>query len=166
MSAILVPLIASRFYRRIRSNIGRQKFSHGRSISVLMIFGVVNVLIAFSIAFGLNLLLAQAGGLVVGAAIGLAGLQLTEFEDTAEDRYYTPNSYLGVGVSVLLIGRIAYRIFVFSSFDQATQAHAPGLGQSPLTLGLFGLTTGYYIAYHAGLLAKRRGLRSQPPRVE
>ena len=158
--AILIPFIAWRFYRRIRANIGRQKFNTARSATILVIFGVVSVLAAYSTFFRLDLLLAQTGGLLVGVMIGLVGLKLTEFADEAEGRFYTPNSYLGVAVSVLLIGRIAYRFFVLYTLDPAAQREMSGLGQSPLTLGLFGLTAGYYVAYHVGLLAKWRGAKT------
>ena len=158
--AILIPFIAWRFYRRIRTNIGRQKFSKSRSIYISAIFGAVTALVTFSAVTSSNLLLSQAGGLLIGAVIGFVGLRLTVFEDAADGRYYTPNSYLGVAVSILLISRIAYRFFVLYSFDPATQPGVSGLGQSPLTLGLFGLTAGYYIFYHIGLLAKKGGVQT------
>lgn len=166
MTAVLIPLIAWRIYRRIRTNIGRQKFSTRRSVAILMIFSLVAVLLAASTRFDFNLLIAEAAGLLLGAAIGLVGLKLTAFENTPEDCYYTPNSFLGISISVLLIGRVLYRFLMFSSFDPATQPQTPGLGQSPLTLGLFGLTAGYYLAYHAGLFAKRNGVQALPNKSE
>ncbi len=146
-------------------NIGRQKFSMHRSASILVIFSLVSLLVAFSTRFAFNLLLPQVAGLLVGAAIGAIGLKLTAFEEVAPNCYYTPNSYLGISVSLVLIARIAYRFVVLASIDPTAPPPAAGLGQSPLTVALFGLTSGYYISYHAGLLGKRRGLRSAPAKV-
>jgi hypothetical protein len=131
-----------------------------------VIFSLVALWVTASTQFSLNLLLAEAAGLLLGATIALVGLKLTAFENTAETCHYTPNPYLGIGVSLLLIGRIAYRFLMFSSFDPATQPQTPALGQSPLTLVLFGVTAAYYMAYHAGLLVKRNGTQSLPSKPE
>ena len=47
-----------------------------------------------------------AGGLALGVPLGLYGLHLTRFETTPEGRFYTPNPYMGVGLSMLLAGRV------------------------------------------------------------
>ena len=154
--AILIPLIAWRFYRRIRSNIGVQKFNPRRSAAVLVIIGFISVILALSPNFQIDMFSAEAGGLAVGALLGFVGLKLTRFEFNERGRFYVPNAYLGVGVSLLFIGRIVYRFLALYSHGQNIQSSAPGLGQSPLTYLLFGITAGYYISYHLGLLLEFR----------
>ncbi len=94
-----------------------------------------------------------AGGLALGVPLGLYGLHLTRFETTPEGRFYTPNPYMGVGLSMLLAGRVAYRLLVFSSASGQGTAQ-PQLMHSPLTLFIYGLLAGYYMAYFTGVLAR------------
>jgi hypothetical protein len=100
-----------------------------------------------------------AGGLVLSLPIAWYGLTLTKFEDTPQGKFYTPNTALGLGISALFLGRIAYRFLVSAAPDLKT-AEAPQLFQSPLTFFLFGLSAGYFIAYQTGVL-----IRSHRPSV-
>jgi hypothetical protein len=95
------------------------------------------------------LMLTFAGGIVLGVAFAFLGLHHTRFETTEEGHFYTPNTYIGVALSVLLVGRMAYRSFLL----QYATDDKPQLGpfQSPLTLFMLGLTIGYYLTYYIGL---------------
>ena len=53
---------------------------------------------------------ALAGGLVGGALLAGVGLKLTKYERTEQGFFYTPNAYIGVGLSLLLVSRILYRL--------------------------------------------------------
>lgn len=158
--AILIPLIAWRVYRRVRRNIGRQPFRPTRLKVSIGIFSTVTALFAAGGFFHLPALAALLGGLVLGAPIALYGLKLTKFEDTPEGKFYTPDTALGVGISALFIGRIAYRFLVLYGAPGLQAAQAPQPFQSPLTFFLFGLSAGYFIAYQAGVL-----IRSHRPAV-
>lgn len=149
MPILFGGLIIWSIYRRVRRNIGRQKL-HPRRITVsIVIFSVVSILF-----FGLSLhqphlLLGIGGGLLLGAMLGFVGLRLTKFETTAEGHFYTPNTHIGVALSLLFVGRMLYRFWVLR--DAATAAGHPPLMQSPLTYFIVGLTFGYYIVYYIGL---------------
>ena len=95
------------------------------------------------------MLLGLGGGLLAGALLGLVGLRLTRFETTAEGHFYTPNIHIGIALSVLFVGRMAYRFIVLGGAD--AQNHAP-VFQSPLTLVILGLNVGYYLVYQTGIL--------------
>jgi hypothetical protein len=105
---------------------------------------------------------AAAGGLAAGVLLGVLGVRLTRFESDAQGRYYTPNSYIGGAVTLLLVTRLAYRMFSVYSMPQL--APPPGtdpfaaMTQSPLTLIFVMLTVGYYLTYTAGVLYKSRGI--------
>jgi hypothetical protein len=114
-----------------------------------------------------TLLEAAAGGLIAGALIAALGLRLTQFSSDEKGRYYTPNSYIGAAVTLLLVGRITYWMIMIFMMPgaAATAAQAPAggnpfasLGQSPLTLAMLMLTLGYYLTYFAGVLIKSRAL--------
>jgi len=141
-------LIVWSIYRRVRRNIGRQKLHPRRIITSIVIFCAISILI-FSMSKNANVLLAFSGGLLLGAALGFAGLRLTKFDTTDEGHFYTPNTYIGGALSLLLVGRMLYRFWQLQSVS-ATQ-NFPALMQSPLTCFIIGLTFGYYLVYYIGL---------------
>jgi len=97
-----------------------------------------------------------AGGAVVGVVLALYGLRLTRFENTDQGLFYTPSAHIGIGLSLLFMGRILYRVFQTYEGAIAQQEAARNFGTSPLTLLMFGTLAGYYAAYAVGLLRWRR----------
>ncbi|HEX7652831.1 MAG TPA: hypothetical protein VF607_04960 [Verrucomicrobiae bacterium] len=136
-------------YRRIRRQIGRQPVRPVRSGFSVSIFTLLIGVLGWLEVGHLAGLAALGGGLVAGAGLGFLGWRLTRFETTAAGRFYYPNTYLGVALSVLFAGRMLYR---FWHLNQAGLATTPGWWQSPLTLFIFGLLAGYYIVYHLGII--------------
>ena len=160
---LLVPLIGWRVYRRIRSNIGQQPIQPTRKVTRLIIFSLITVLFLWVASHSAPSLEAAAGGLLAGVALGIVGVRLTRFHADEKGMYYTPNTYIGAAVTLLLVGRLVYRMVSIYSTPQFT-APPPGtdpfaqMTQSPLTLALIMLTIGYYLAYTAGVLYKSRGI--------
>ena len=155
-----IPLLLWRIYARIRRNLGRQRSRPWRHW-----FGVVlfPLLVAMFTLVALSNPLAEAGlwgGLGGGLALGAWALRLTRFERTPEGFFYTPNAYIGVGLSLLLVGRILYRMEQLYVGGGGAPGSDPSFARSPLTLVVFGLVAGYYTAYAAGLLRWRR--RAEP----
>lgn len=156
---IFAGFMAWGMYRRIRRNIGRQKLRPGRIIASLVILCLVSMLI-----LGVNgrfpgLALGCAGGMLAGMAFALLGLRHTKFETTEEGHFFTPNTYIGLALSALLLGRLLWRMSAqgpaFAGDPQAMQDH-PGMQnpqafQSPWTMFIVGLNMGYYLAYYIGL---------------
>ena len=150
-------LIAFAIYRRVRRNIGRQSFQPGRLKWRIALFAVIGALILFTALRDPALAGAMAAGIAGGGALGWFGLRHTQFETTGEGRFYTPHTYIGAFVSALFLGRIAYRFVVLYSASHAVAADSmpfAGYQKSPLTLALFGVVVGYYIAYYAGVLGR------------
>ena len=158
-SAHYVPILLAGFfvwsiYRRVRRNIGRQKLHPRRAITSIIILSVVSVVIVGASLQNTNLPLGFGGGLLLGALLGFIGLRLTRFETTATGHFYIPNTPIGVALSLLLAGRLAYRFLIFR--DVITTPNHPPPMQSPLTFFIFGLTAGYYIVYQTGLFIHSR----------
>jgi hypothetical protein len=146
---VVGAFIAWRVYRRIRRNIGRQKLQPRRTIVRLFVFGLASLVIIF-IGAQHPLVLAGFGvGILGGALLGFFGLKLTQFETTEEGHFYTPDTRIGVAVSLLLAGRLLYRMAVLNSASLASD-HPPAMN-SPLTFFIAGITFGYYIVYYVGL---------------
>jgi MFS family permease len=154
MAAPVIPivfggLIAWSIYRRIRRNIGRQKLRPRRIIVSLIIFSAVSLVLLFLSLSLPKLMLGIGGGLLLGAGLGFLGLKLTKFETTGEGHFYTPNTQIGIALSILFVGRMLYRFWVL---NDAMNAHRqPQPFQSALTFLVFGLIAGYYIVYYIGL---------------
>lgn len=137
------------FYRRMRRSIGRQKLRPTRAIIRLVLLCIASfVIIALGLQFP-RVLAGFGGGILGGALLGFLGLRLTRFETTEEGHFYTPDTRIGVAISLLLAGRLIYRIYVLSDTNLAS-GHPPAM-QSPLTFFILGLTFGYYLVYYIGL---------------
>jgi hypothetical protein len=147
---LLAGIFAWGIYRRIRRNIGRQPLHPRRAKKSIVILFIISVGIVYTSLQNVNLLLGFGGGIFFGALLGFVGLKLTRFETTDEGHFYTPNTHIGVALSILFVGRFAYH---FIAPDNAATAQNPAQPfQSPLTLFIFGLTVGYYLVYQTGIL--------------
>ena len=122
----------------MRRNIGRQPLRPRRIIISIVIFSVVSVLFIGTVAPQSRLLLGIGGGLLLGALLGFIGLRLTQFETTDEGHFYTPNTHIGVALSLLFVGRLLYRFWVLRRCRWPRTGHPPPF-QSPLTFFIFGL---------------------------
>ena len=157
---LVVSLVVWRVYRRVRRNIGRQPLQPKRLVLRIAIFTFIAVMLAVMARESANVLMGFAGGILLGVPLALVGLYLTRFEVTPEGKFYTPNTYIGVGLSLLLIARIAYRLFLLYSAAPVPGKSPAALGNSPLTLGVFGLMAGYYIVYLTGVLWHSRDVKT------
>ena len=152
---VLIPLIAWRLYARIRRMVGRQRLSRVRPWITLTVFPLVILLLCAAQLPHPGRMLFLAAGLAAGAGLGVYGLRMTKFEPTPQVLFYTPNAHLGIALSLLFLARVAWR-FVELLMLQPQAAHAPDdFARSPLTLAIFGLLAGYYIAYAIGLVRWR-----------
>lgn len=157
--AVLAPVVLLVLYRRLRRHIGRQPLQAwrvGLRLAGVCIAAIALLLIGLAGALGgsmagFGVLAGLAGGMVLGSY----GLRLTSFENTSEGRFYTPNPWLGIGLSALMLGRLAYRFVAVRGASQvALMGDTTALGmlhRSPLTLAIAGLLVGYFLRYSLGL---------------
>jgi hypothetical protein len=158
---LIGALIAFAIYRRVRRNIGRQALSTTRLKVRLGIFGFVGVVLLIVSARDPALCAAMLAGIAGGVTLGWFGLKHTQFEVTPEGRFYTPHTYIGALVSALFLGRIAYRFIVLYSTSHGVAADASPFAayqRSPLTMAIFGVLVGYYVAYYSGILVRNSTL--------
>ena len=141
-------------YRRVRRNIGRQPLRPGRIIVRLVVLSLVTLLLIGMSLLLPKLLVGIGSGLLAGALLGILGLRLTKFETTDQGHFYTPNTSIGVALSLLFVGRMLYRMGILR--DVANAGDQPQLFHSPLTLFIVGLLAGYSIVYYLGLFVHTR----------
>jgi len=135
--------------------IGRQRLSRVRPWITLIIFPTIVLLLAYAAHWHFERLWWLAGGLVFGSLLGVYGLRQTRFESTPQGLFYTPHAHLGIALSLLLVGRFLYRLIELYGLETTAPRGAPEFARSPLTLAIFGLLAGYYIAYAVGLVRWR-----------
>jgi hypothetical protein len=151
-----VPLILWRMYGRIRRLVGRQRSVAWRHWTAVVLFPMLLLLLATG-AVGKPMTLASLViGVVVGVGLAVYGLRLTRFETTGQGMFYTPSAHIGIGLSLLFVGRVLYRFFQVFEGALAQHEAVRDFGASPLTRLVFGMLAGYYAAYAVGLLRSRR----------
>jgi hypothetical protein len=159
--SLLVPigvsaLVLWRFYSRVRRMIGRQHLSNVRPWITVSIFPLILVLFAATAISQPASLLALGGGTVIGVCLGIYGLRVTKFENTPQGLFYTPSAHLGIALSLLLVGRILYRLVLVYSSTAVPAGPPVNYATTPLTLLIFGTLAGYYVTYAIGLLRWHR----------
>lgn len=154
-------VIAWRVYRRAQNFVARQRFQSRRSWLSLVFFPVlVLLLLLVSYSHPLNAVV-ELGGVLVGVGLAVYGLRLTKFENTAEGLYYTPSAHIGIALSLLLAGRIAYRFFNLYVAPAASVQPPDAFARSPLTLLIIGTMAGYYAWYALGLIRWQRSVTTR-----
>ena len=154
---IVAPLIVWRLYARMRRNFGRQPIQPKRMWTRVGILSIVIVLFALEGLRGPLLAEGLAGGVLGGVVLGIVALRFTRFEIDGTNDYYVPNPWIGLGLTALLLGRLLYRFMaLYPLMTHAAAGGYPAYQRSPLTMAIFGLLIGYYIAYYAGLLIHHR----------
>jgi len=152
--------------RRVMRNIGRQPLRPMMMQFRMGVLALVGLVFAARALHDMNLLGALVAGVAGGAALGWFGLRHTKFERTEQGVFYTPHTWIGLAVSLLLVARLAYRFFIvmpqMQAAAQADQDAFSAFQRSPLTLAIFGVLIGYYICYYAGVLRTARGVSAAP----
>jgi len=157
------------FYRRVRRSIGRQSLSPRRLQLRIASLAILGCLLGWNAAHEPSLVGALLLGAVAGAALGQLGLRHTQFEFTPTGDFYTPHTYIGIGVTAALIARLIYRFMAVQPTSGAMVMHAHDASlapASPLTLAIFGLLVGYYLSYYIGLLRRARSRQASPLGVD
>ena len=105
-----------------------------------------------------NALTGAAAGLVLGLALGLAGLALTRWEPTPATLHYTPNRWLVLVVTFVVSARVLYGLWRSWTVAEAGIYGTPMIVAFgvPESLAAGGTVIGYYMAYSAGVRRRVR----------
>ena len=160
---LVAALIVFAVYRRLRRSFGRQPLRPGRMIFRIVLLSVVAILLMPAALRSGAFAAAAAAGLAAGVLLAVWGASRTRFESVGAQRYYVPHTYTGIAVSLLFIGRVAYRLLqtyemTHGPHAMPTAPGAAGYVSSPLTLGLFFVLMGYYVCYLGFILWKSKRL--------
>ena len=102
-------------------------------------------------------------GLAGGCVLGLLGLALTRWEPTARALHYTPNRWLVLAITFVVLLRLLYGFWRGWDVWRASSADASWVVASgvPGSLAAGAVVLGYYLVYWAGVRRRfRRHLRT------
>jgi hypothetical protein len=148
------------YYRRIHRQFGRQQWRPGAGRWVRLI--LLAVLLVSVLLAAINIqdaLLPVAAGIAIGALLGWLALRHTHIETVDGAHWYTPNPWIGGALSLLLVGRLAWRWShgAFMSGDGASAMQQA----SPLTLAFVSTLLAYYLVQGLGLAWRMQQLTTR-----
>jgi hypothetical protein len=144
------------YYRRIRRSFGRQPWQPKRTIARLVLVTLVAASLICAAVFLPHVGVGIGIGAVVGGALGVFALTHTHAQVTDGQRFYTPNPWIGGGLSLLLLGRLVWRWSQGALTGNGSAQFAQQA--SPLTLGIAATLIAYSLVYTSGLLLRMRKL--------
>ena len=160
--APLTPYLAAAgmaflYYRRLRRYFGRQVWQPRRTMFRVGLLSVFSVLLIAAAAVLPHVAWGIAAGAAGGIALGVFALRHTRIDEVDGRLGYTPHPWIGAGLALLLVGRLAWRWGqgAFSSGMQQTAQQA-----SPLTMAMAAVLIAYSLTQGIGLLRRMRALQS------
>lgn len=154
---LAVAAIGWAYYRRIRRSFGRQRWQPRRTGARLALVAVALAGLAMAAVFLPHVGIGVAAGAAVGAALGVFALRHTHAEWVDGQGWYTPNPWIGGALTVLLLGRLAWR-YANGAFSGAAAQTAQQA--SPLTLGIAATLVAYSLVQGIGLFRRMHRLRA------
>ncbi|MGZ5180544.1 MAG: hypothetical protein ACXWC6_15360 [Ramlibacter sp.] len=156
----LVVFIAWRVVARIRRLVTRQPLRAWRAWFSLLLFPWVGIGLLVRLWGDAGGLAAGFAGIAAGALLSLVALRRTRFEATDAGLFYTHDARVGIGLSLLVVSRVVYRLVQIALHPAILNEPPEAFLHRPVTLAILGTLIGYYTGYAAGLLRRRRALRA------
>jgi hypothetical protein len=178
---LVAALVVFAIYRRFRRNFGRQPLRPARmTVRIVLLTLLIGLLLPEALRSA-QFLAAELAGAALGIGLGVWGARRTRFLMRGGQLHYVPHTYTGIAVSLLFLGRLAFRLvqayggahgvhaanaaFTNAQAGDPSQTFAPAsMVRSPLTVGIFFVLAGYYLYYYGWMLWKSKHL--EPPDIE
>jgi hypothetical protein len=173
---LIAVLVVFAVYRRLRRSFGRQPLRPRRMTVRMVLLTVVGCALTPLAFRSAQFLSAELAGAALGVALGLWGAERTRFLMSGDRLYYVPHTYTGIAVSLLFLGRLAFRLVQIywgthpsnggyansvPGADPAQAFTAAPMVRSPLTVGLLFVLIGYYLCYYGLVLWKSKHLKAE-----
>ncbi|WP_269792687.1 hypothetical protein [Stenotrophomonas sp. Iso1] len=141
------------YYRRIRRHFGWQPWRPVRNSVRIVLLSVLGLLLAWGATYMRHAAPGMMIGAVTGIALGVFGLKYTRISPRDGRPGYTPNPWIGGVLSIVLVGRLAWRWYN-GAFSQGMMQG--GGSVSPLTMGLVAALLSYGLVQAVGLSLRLR----------
>jgi hypothetical protein len=171
---LLVALVVFAIYRRFRRNFGRQLLQPGRMTFRIVLLAAAGCALLPMALRSSQYFWAELAGAALGIGLGVWGAERTRFMMDGERLHYVPHTYAGIAVSLLFLGRLAFRVVqVYAGVQASDVVHTTiadaaetsraltpiSMVSSPLTVGIFFVLAGYYVWYYGWVLWKSKHLK-------
>jgi hypothetical protein len=170
---VVAGLAVLLIYRRFRRSFGRQRIRPGRMRLRMILLTLVGCSLMPLALQSSQFLLAEIVGAAAGAALAVWGAQRTRYQALGGQLYYVPHTYTGIAVSLLLVGRLVYRLVEWYSMKRSIPSgmigdplSSPVMARSPLTIGLLFAVVGYYVCYFSVILWRSKRIRPEELEVD
>jgi hypothetical protein len=114
------------------------------------------------------MLIVEGLSAAAGVALALWSARRTRYVKHNAAIHYIPHTVAGIAISLLVIGRIAYRSmqaystgYVGDPAGSSAAAARLAPMQNPATVGLLFVLIGYYVCYYSRVLWKSRHIEAQ-----
>jgi len=174
---LFAALVVFAIYRRFQRNFGRQLLRPRRMTLRIVLLAAVGCALLPLALRSAQYLWAEIAGAALGIGLGVWGAERTRFMMYGGRLHYLPHTYTGIAVSLLFLGRLAFRVVQVYTGAQASSyvtdaqvagsmdpslAFAPAsMVRSPLTVGIFYVLAGYYGWYYGWVLWKSKHLKAE-----
>jgi hypothetical protein len=168
---LVAALVVFAVYRRLRRSFGRQLLRPARMTVRIVVLAVIGCALLPMALRSVQFLTAELLGAALGTGLGVWGARRTRFLMDGGRLYYVPHTYAGIAVSLLFLGRLAFRVVqgytgMHTNGAYAPAAHAaypsqafgPTMVKSPLTIGIVFVLVGYYVCFYSWVLWKSKHL--------
>lgn len=145
-------------YRRIRRSFGRQPWQPKRNAFRLAVMVLLLGMLTMAALFLPRVGVGIGAGLAAGLLLGGMALRHTQIEWHDGRLTYVPNPWIGGILTLLLVGRLAWR---WSQGAFADGAAATAQQASPLTMGVAAALVGYFLLLNGGLWWRMRKMQAR-----
>lgn len=158
-SILLVPVTLFQRYRTGRARRRARPWLAGINATGIGLSMVLFLVTAALTNVWVPQALAYSGaGLAAGMIVGLLGLALTTWESRGADRFYTPNRWLVLAITLVVAARIAVGLWRSWHAWQSVAGYGEWLAASGVagSLAAGAAILGYYWIYWIGIFRKSR----------
>ncbi|PWW00890.1 hypothetical protein DFQ01_11135 [Paenibacillus cellulosilyticus] len=150
---LLVCLVGFRIVRRVQRNFSWSELRSNRLTFRIVLLAVIGIIFMTQSGFSIVSMISDIIGILIGAALGIAGATMTVFERRGAELYYKANVWIGTIVTVLFVGRFAYRMYEMMTMSRDRgQNFNFAAGGSHWTSGLMLIMFAYYVVYYVLLM--------------
>jgi hypothetical protein len=129
---LFAALVVFAIYRRFRRNFGRQLLRPGRMTLRIVLLAVLGCALLPLALRSAQYLWAEIAGAALGIGLGLWGAERTRFMMYGGRLHYLPHTYTGIAVSLLFLGRLAFRVAqVYTGWPATTGGTTAGCYGNP-----------------------------------
>lgn len=154
---LIVCLVGFRIVRRVRRNFSWMELRSSRLIYRVVLLAVIGIVLMSMSGFNTVSMISDIIGILVGAALGIAGASMTAFERRGTELYYKANVWIGSIVTVLFVGRFVYRMYEMMTMPRdGGQNYNFAVGGSHWASGLMLIMFAYYVVYYVLLMRQSK----------